>query len=295
MTCQVMAAVQGSALASITMTTTTHAAATSLGDVRPVGEQLRAWRQHRRLSQLELAAEADVSTRHLSFVETGRSVPSRAMVLRLAEHLDVPLRDRNLLLVSAGYAPVYAETGMEEPRMDAVRAALRQVLGGHEPYPAVVVDRYWNLIDANAAARLFLEWTPAHLLEPPVNVLRVSMHPEAMARYIVNLGEWRAHMLGRLRRHVALTADEALRDLYREMRDYPFEDPVIEAEPLSGGGVVVPLRVRPPDEGGTELSFFSTIATFGTPVDITVAELAIESFYPADELTTRFLRDRADR
>ena len=283
-------------MTSTTTATTTAAGTTSLGDVRPVGERLRAWRQHRRLSQLELAGLADVSTRHLSFVETGRSVPSRAMVLRLAERLDVPLRDRNLLLVSAGYAPVYAETAMDEPRMDAVRAALRQVLGGHEPYPAVVVDRYWNLIDANSAAGLFLELTPPHLLEPPVNVLRVSMHPESMARYIVNLGEWRAHMLGRLRRHVALTADAALNDLYREMRDYPCDDDDAggggEHQPI-GGGVVVPLRVRLPGQDGAELSFFSTIATFGTPVDITVAELAIESFYPGDERTTRFLRERA--
>ncbi|XVQ15227.1 helix-turn-helix domain-containing protein [Spirillospora sp. CA-255316] len=265
---------------------------TSLRDVRPVGEQLRAWRQRRRLSQLELASEADVSTRHLSFVETGRSAPSREMVLRLAEHLDVPLRDRNLLLVSAGYAPVYAETPIAEPRMDSVRAALRQVLQGHEPYPAVVVDRFWNLIDANAAAAFFMEGAPPELLEPPLNVLRLSMHPEGMARNIVNLGEWRAHMIERVRRHVALTADPSLAQLYRELRDYPgAEEPAAVPAPVTGGdGVVVPLRIR---TGDGELSFFSTVATFGTPIDITVAELAIESFYPADEATTAFLRERA--
>ncbi|GAA3938140.1 helix-turn-helix transcriptional regulator [Actinomadura viridis] len=262
---------------------------TSLSDVRPVGEQLRAWRQRRRLSQLELASDAEVSTRHLSFVETGRSAPSREMVLRLAEHLEVPLRDRNLLLVSAGYAPVYAETSIAEPRMDSVRAALRQVLEGHEPYPAVVVDRFWNLIDANAAASFFMEGAPPELLEPPLNVARLSMHPDGMARNIVNLGEWRAHMIDRLRRHVALTADASLAQLYRELRDYPGDDHDL-APPPSGGEVVVPLRMRT-DDG--ELSFFSTIATFGTPVDITVAELAIESFYPADERTSAFLRERA--
>ncbi|WP_433338978.1 helix-turn-helix domain-containing protein [Spirillospora sp. CA-294931] len=264
---------------------------TSLSDVRPIGEQLRAWRQRRRLSQLELASGADVSTRHLSFMETGRSVPSREMVLRLAEHLDVPLRDRNLLLVSAGYAPVYSETSIEEPRMDSVRAALRQVLQGHEPFPAVVVDRFWNLVDANAAAGLFMEGAPEELLRPPLNVLRLSMHPDGMARHIINLGEWRAHMIDRVRRHVALTADESLAQLYRELRDFPGADPVADAVvPPSGNEVVVPLRLR---ADGRELSFFTTIATFGSPVDITVAELAIESFYPADETTSRYLRERA--
>ncbi|WP_308209935.1 helix-turn-helix domain-containing protein [Actinomadura madurae] len=194
---------------------------TALSDVRPIGEQLRAWRQLRRLSQLELASEADVSTRHLSFVETGRSAPSREMVLRLAEHLDVPLRDRNLLLVAAGYAPVFDETPIEEPRMDTVRAALRQVLEGHEPYPAVVVDRFWNLIDANGAAAFFMEGAPPELLEPPLNVLRLSMHPDGMAGNILNLAEWRAHMIDRVRRHVALTADAALAQLYKELRSFP--------------------------------------------------------------------------
>ncbi len=261
---------------------------TSLSDVRPVGEQLRAWRQRRRMSQLELASDAGVSTRHLSFVETGRSLPSREMVLRLSEHLDVPLRDRNLLLVAAGFAPVYSETSFEEPRMDSVREALRQVLRGHEPFPAVVVDRFWNLIEANAAAALFMEGASPELLEPPLNVLRLSMHPEGMARNIINLAEWRAHMIDRVRRHVALTADPALAQLYRELREYP--EPVEgPAPPPSGGEVVVPLRIR---SGEAELSFFSTIATFGTPVDITVAELAIEAFYPADAATTRFLKER---
>jgi transcriptional regulator with XRE-family HTH domain len=262
---------------------------TALSDVRPIGEQLRAWRQRRRLSQLELASEADVSTRHLSFVETGRSAPSREMVLRLAEHLEVPLRDRNLLLVAAGYAPVFGETPIEEPKMDTVRAALRQVLDGHEPYPAVVVDRFWNLIDANGAAAFFMEGAPPELLEPPLNVLRLSMHPDGMARNILNLAEWRAHMIDRVRRHVALTADAALAQLYKELRSFPGD--VGEAiAPPAGHEVFVPLRMR---LDGRELSFFSTIATFGTPVDITVAELAIESFYPADRKTAEFLRERA--
>ncbi|MFA1550367.1 helix-turn-helix domain-containing protein [Actinomadura chokoriensis] len=262
---------------------------TALSDVRPIGDELRAWRQRRRLSQLELASEADVSTRHLSFVETGRSAPSREMVLRLAEHLEVPLRDRNLLLVSAGYAPVFDETSIEEPKMDAVRAALKQVLAGHEPYPAVVVDRFWNLIDANGAAAFFMEGAPPELLEPPLNVLRLSMHPDGMAKNILNLAEWCAHMVDRLRRHVALTADASLTQLYQEMRSYA-RDVGEASAPPSGHDVFIPLRMR---VDGRELSFFSTIATFGTPVDITVAELAIESFYPADATTTAFLRERA--
>lgn len=267
----------------------------SLGDAHPVGDRLRAWRQRRRLSQLELALEADVSTRHLSFVETGRSLPSRDMVLRLSEHLDVPLRERNLLLVAAGYAPVYAETSMQEPRMDSVRAALRQVLEGHMPYPAVVVDRFWNLIDSNDAAGIFMEGAPPELLEPPLNVLRLSMHPAGVARHIVNLGEWRDHMISRIRRHVALTADEGLARLYRELRDYPADGAESRAEvgaPATGNEVVVPLRIV---MDGRELSFFSTIATFGSPIDVTVAELAIESFYPADRRTAAYLRERAAR
>lgn len=222
----------------------TTSVTTSLGDIRPVGDLLRAWRQRRRLSQLELALEADVSTRHLSFVETGRSTPSRDMVLRLAEHLDVPLRDRNLLLVAAGYAPVYAETPMAEPRMDSVRAALRQVLRGHMPFPAVVVDRFWNLIDSNDAARLFLEGAPPELLEPPLNVLKLSMHPGGIARHITNLAEWRAHMISRVRRHVALTADDNLSQLYRELRDYPGDEPPHGAGAPAGNEVVVPLRMQ---------------------------------------------------
>src|SRR5216683_1537666 len=160
---------------------------------RPVGEMLRRWREHRRLSQLELAGQADISTRHLSFVETSRSMPSREMVFRLAEQLDLPLRDRNALLLAAGYAPVYAETALDSPQMSAVRAAVRQVLGGHEPYPAVVVDRSWNLVDSNASIALFTDEVAPELLAPPANALRVALHPDGMARRIVNLGEWRGH------------------------------------------------------------------------------------------------------
>ena len=174
------------------------------------GELLRGWRARRRLSQLDLALQAEISARHLSFVETGRSRPSRDMLLRLAEHLDLPLRERNHLLVAGGYAPVYAETALDSPPMSAVRAAVRQVLAGHEPYPAVAVDRGWNLVDANASVALFTDGLQPALLAPPANVLRASLHPDGLAPRIANLGEWRAHLLGRLRRQVALTADPAL-------------------------------------------------------------------------------------
>jgi transcriptional regulator with XRE-family HTH domain len=254
---------------------------------RPVGELLRRWREHRRLSQLELSIQADISTRHLSFVETGRSVPSRDMVLHLADELELPLRERNHLLLAAGYAPVYTETPLDAPRMSAVRAAVRQVLAAHEPYPAVVVDRRWNMVDANSTITTLLADVAAPLLAPPVNVLRVSLHPGGLAPRIANLGEWRAHLLGRLRRQVALTADADLTDLYEELRGYPCDQPEPEVELPGPGDVVVPLRLRY-DDG--ELAFFSTVATFGTPLDITVAELAIESFFPADDVTASALR-----
>jgi transcriptional regulator with XRE-family HTH domain len=254
---------------------------------RPVGEQLRLWRERRRRSQLDLALDADISTRHLSFVETGRSTPSREMVIRLAEQLELPLRERNQLLLAAGYAPVYAESALDSAPMTAIRAALSQVLTGHEPYPAVVVDRGWNLVDANRSVALFTAGLPPALLQPPINVLRASLHPDGMAPQIVNLGEWRAHLLSRLSRQVATTADPALRALYDELRAYPCDQPEPAVELPGPGDVVVPLRLR---HAGGELSFFSIVAAFGTPLDVTVAELAIESFFPADPETAAALR-----
>jgi len=243
------------------------------------------------MSQMELALQAEVSTRHLSFVETGRSRPSREMVLHLGEQLDLPLRERNQLLLAAGFAPVYPQTALDAPHMTAFRDAVRQVLKGHEPYPAVVVDRTWHLVDANASVGLFTDGLPPELLEPPINVLRVSLHPSGVAPSIVNLGEWRAHLLGRLRRQVALTGDAELARLYEELRGYPCDQPEPEVELPGPGEVVVPLRIR---AGGQELSFFSTVATFGTPLDITLSELVIESFFPADAATVTFLRGRAE-
>jgi transcriptional regulator with XRE-family HTH domain len=239
------------------------------------------------LSQFELALEAGISARHLSFVENGRSAPSRDTILRLAEELDLPLRERNHLLLAAGYAPVYSEAALDSPEMSAVRGAVRQLLTGHEPYPAVVVDRSWNLVDANESVALFTEGADSELLAPPANVLRISLHPEGMAPRIANLGEWRAHLLGRLRRQVALTADPDLARLLNELRAYPCNQPEPEVDAPGPGDIVVPLRIR---HDGRELVFFSTVATFGTPLDVTVAELAIESFFPADPETAAILR-----
>jgi transcriptional regulator with XRE-family HTH domain len=251
----------------------------------PVGELLRQWRERRRISQLDLSIEADISSRHLSFVETGRSQPSRDMVLRLADTLDVPLRERNHLLLAAGYAPVYGEAALDAPQMAAVRQAIRLVLKAHEPFPAVVVDRGWNLVDANATIDLLTAGAAPQLLEPPVNVLRLSLSPDGLAPRIVNLAEWRAHLLARLRREIAVSADERLIELLDELRQYPGDKP--DVEPPGSGDVVVPLRIRT-DLG--ELRFLSTVATFGTPLDVTVAELSIESFFPANPETADALR-----
>jgi transcriptional regulator with XRE-family HTH domain len=251
-----------------------------------VGPLLRRWRDQRRLSQMELALEADVSTRHLSFVETGRSKPSREMVVRLAEHLDVPLRERNELLLAAGYAPAYPESSLEDAELGQVRDAVRRLLAAHEPYPAVAVDRRWELVDGNAGVALITAGAAAHLLDPPVNALRLSLHPDGMAPRIANLAEWRGHVLGRLRREVTATQDAQLRSLLAELESYPGGDDPGETVPPPGA-VVVPLRLRS-DAG--ELAFMSTITTFGTPLDITVSELSIEAFFPADDHTANVLR-----
>jgi transcriptional regulator with XRE-family HTH domain len=261
------------------------------GSIRPVGDLLREWRQRRRLSQLDLASEAEISTRHLSFLETGRSQPSRDMVLHLAEQLDVPLRDRNVLLQAAGYAAVFPEHPLGDPALKAARQAIDQVLAGHEPNPALAVDRHWTLIASNAATRRLLAGTDPALLHPPVNVLRLSLHPEGLAPRTANLGEWREHLLARLRRQIDISGDPVLVRLLRELRDYPGSD-----GPGSDGSdgvdrdataVAVPIRLI--TEAGV-LAFFSTTTVFGTPVDITLSELAVEAFFPADQQTAETLR-----
>ncbi len=250
-----------------------------------IGTLLRDWRVRRRMSQQDLALEAGVSARHVSFVETGRAKPSADMVIQLAEHLEVPLRDRNTLLLAAGFAPAYAQRDLDEPEMGPVREAIDRVLRGHEPYPAVVVDRHWGLVAANRAVPLLIGGAADHLLEPPVNVLRLSLHPEGMAPRIVNLGEWRAHLLDRLGRQAVVSGDPALFALHEELAGYPGGEGG-HVPDLEAGAIAVPLRLRI-DDG--ELAFISTATTFGTATDVTVSELAIESFFPADDATASAL------
>ena len=255
----------------------------------PVGLHLRQWRQRRRMSQLDLASEASISTRHLSFVETGRAQPSREMLLHLAERLEVPLRDRNVLLVAAGFAPSFPERGLDDRAMQPARRAVELILAGHEPHPALAVDRHWQLVSANRAVPPLLAGAAAALLRPPVNVLRLSLHPEGLAPRILNLAEWRAHLLARLRRQIELTADDTLIALLAELSTYPAG--VSTSPPTDHGGIAVPLRLATPRG---VLSFLSTTTVFGTPVDVTLSELALETFFPADRATAEALRGTAD-
>jgi transcriptional regulator with XRE-family HTH domain len=260
-----------------------------------VGDLLRTWRQRRRLSQLALSVDAGVSTRHLSFVESGRAMPSRDMLLNLAEHLAVPLRERNTLLLSAGYAPMFPQRTLDDPDMHAARQAVDLVLRGHEPYPALAVDRHWTLVAANAAVGPLLAGVDPVLLASPMNVLRLSMHPGGLADRIVNYTEWRDHILARLHQQVVASGDATLEALEKELAAYPLPGgwttpPRRDAAPTTGA-LVVPLQLR--TDAGV-LSFISTTTVFGTPVDVTLSELAIESLFPADARTAEILRRMAE-
>ncbi|WP_098013085.1 helix-turn-helix domain-containing protein [Streptomyces sp. sk226] len=273
-----------------------------------VGPLLREWRERRRISQLELALRADSSARHISFVETGRSRPSEDMVLRLAEALDVPVRERNALLVMAGYAPRYAQTPLDAPAMSALRESLDRLLIAYEPYPALVVDGVYGVVAANRGIALLLEGVAERLLVPPVNAMRLTLHPEGLAPRIVNLPEWRADLLAQMERQIALVRSPALRELYEEVAAYPVPERPADTDRTDlregpggpGGGAsadgraggeraaafALPMRL---EHGGRVLSFVSSIATFNTPMDVTVAELAIETFLPADRETAAYL------
>ncbi|MGW9436279.1 helix-turn-helix domain-containing protein [Streptomyces sp. NPDC055607] len=272
-----------------------------------VGPLLRGWRGRRRLSQLELALRAGSSARHISFVETGRSRPSEEMVLRLAEHLEVPVRERNALLLSAGYAPRYTESPLDAPRLEALREGVERLLRGYEPYPALVVDGSYTVVAANRGVHLLLGGLPEHLLTPPLNTMRIALHPEGLAPRIRNLREWRAHLLSQMERQIGLVRSEPLRALYEEVAAYP-PPPGAEGgtegaeggpEGAEGGPegaepypyFALPMRI---EHDGRVLSFVSSISTFNTPMDVTVAELAIETLIPADPETAAYLRSLAE-
>lgn len=256
------------------------------------GTQLRGWRQRRRLSQLDLAVDAEVSTRHLSFVETGRAMPSREMVLRLANRLEVPLRERNALLTAAGFAPMYAERGLDDPALRAAREAVEQILKAHEPYPALAVDRHWNMVSHNAAALPFFSLGIApELLAPPLNVLRVSLHPQGLAPFIVNLAQWREHLLERVQHQVTISADATLAALLAELAAYPAPVASEAHAPIAANAIVVPLVLDTPRG---RLSLISTMTVFGTPMEVTLSELALETFFPADAQTAAVLRGMAE-
>lgn len=255
---------------------------------RSVGELLREWRGRRRLSQMDLALDAEISTRHLSFLETGRAKPSRDMVLRLAEQLEVPLRERNALLRAAGYAPAYPERPITDPAMAPARRAVELILAGHEPYPALAIDRHWTLVALNAAVAPLMAGVAEHLLAPPVNVLRLALHPDGLASRTANYSEWRAHLLTRLKREVEVSADAVLAALLEELAAYPY--PPGAADSHAGetyAGLAVPFQLRTEAD---VLSFISTTTVFGTPTDVTLSELALETFFPADEATALILR-----
>jgi transcriptional regulator with XRE-family HTH domain len=271
---------RGAGLIVPTMHTTTLAAT-------PVGPLLRAWRQQRRLSQLDLALDAGVSTRHLSFVETGRAQPSREMLMRLARQMRLPLRERNRLLLAAGFAPAYSEQPLDADALRPAREAVAQLLAGHEPYPALAVDRHWMLLQANAAVGRLLAGVAPALLAPPVNVLKLSLHPAGLAPRIANLAEWRAHLLARLGEQIAAGADAGLIALREELLALGGDDAAAEPGAPGPAAIVVPLRLRVP---GGELSLISTTTVFGTPVAVALSELAIESFFPADAATAEALR-----
>jgi len=266
-----------------------HASAARAERSIHIGAHLREWRQRRHLSQLDLAGEAEISARHLSFVETGRSAPSRDMVLKLAERLDVPLRERNVLLVAAGFAPAFPQRALDDPALKSARAAIDLVLKAHEPNPALAYDRHWNLVSANRMLAPILEGVPPKLLSPPLNILRLAFHPEGLAPRTVNLGEWAAHLLERLHRQCESTADPELIRLYNDLRSYPLP---ARSGPVSVDNVAIPFKLR---HKGDVLSFISTTMVFGTPVDVTLSELALETFFPADELTARRLKEMQPR
>ncbi|MFE5401537.1 helix-turn-helix domain-containing protein [Streptomyces sp. NPDC056580] len=267
------------------------ASAATSADKGQVGRLLRSWRERRRVSQLELALRADSSARHISFIETGRSRPSEEMVLRLAEHLQVPVRERNALLLAAGYAPHYPETPLDDPALDALRDGMERLIQGYEPYPALVVDAGYTVVAANRGIAMLLEGVAEELMTPAPNAMRLTLHPGGLAPRIRNLREWRGHLLAQMERQIALDRSDQLRALYEEVAGYPVPEDAPGEEPAGPVAYfALPLRI---EHQGRILSFVSSISTFNTPMDVTVAELAIETFLPADPATAKYLHTLA--
>lgn len=248
------------------------------------GDVLREWRKRRRMSQLELALEADISARHLSFVESGRASPSRDLLANLAENLSMPLRARNRLMLSAGYAPAHSETNFGGTELAHIREMVRTILIGHMPFPAIAIDARWTLLEANAAAASLFEGIDPALLTPPVNVLRLSLHPEGLAPRIVNLAEWRHHVLERLRAQMDSTGDSFLAALHNELAAYPAPSLPSAAISRTHPSIAVPLELRD-FRSDSILRFISTTTVFSTATSVTLSELSLECFYPADEAT----------
>jgi transcriptional regulator with XRE-family HTH domain len=254
-----------------------------------VGPLLREWRQQRRVSQLTLAVETGVSARHLSFVETGRARPSAELLLTLAEFLALPLRERNRLLLAAGFAPRYSETPLTAPEVAPVLAGLRRLLALHEPYPGLVLDGKWNVVLANGPAVRLTASLPAFLREPAPNMFRASLHPEGFAARTTNFDAWGGYLLDELGRLADASGDPALAALADEVEGYPNVVALAKRRRRSAesAGLLVPCEL---DLGGTRLSLFTTLARVGSARDVTLAELTTELFYPADEATAQALR-----
>jgi transcriptional regulator with XRE-family HTH domain len=256
---------------------------------RPIGHLLREWRSRRRLSQFELARDADMSPRHLSFLESGRAMPDRGMLLHLAERLAVPLRDRNVMLEAAGFPQLYPEQSLNDPASRSTHRSIDVILSNYEPNPAVAIDRHWTIAASNRAVADLISGVVPMLLTAPVNLIRLSLHPAGLAPRIINLAEWRGHLMGRLRQQIERTADPVLLDLVGEVSAYPRPN-TTPREPGRADAVAVPLRLATVHG---PLAFFSTTTVFGGPFDITVAELAIEAFFPADPATATIMRRMA--
>jgi transcriptional regulator with XRE-family HTH domain len=255
---------------------------------RPINDLIREWRQRRRMSQFDLACDTEISTKHLSYLETGRAQPDREVLLRVADRLAIPLRERNVMLRAAGFAPSYQERPLDDPSFSSARQSMELILASHDPSPALAIDRHWTLIAANKAVAQLTAGVDLLLLKPPVSVVRLYLHPAGLAPRIINLIEWRRHIIARLQQRIEMTGDPVLLDLVEEVRDYPLPPGSPgQAKPQDHDLIAVPFRLATVHGS---LSFFSTTTVFGAPVDITLSELAIESFFPADQATAGIMR-----